>query len=202
MTSRDRCYIYAIVGLILAIALASCKRSSDPAPTPRASAPFIGNVSGLGGTATTSQIDDLVAMERASFPEAQVRMFGPKNGWMADVAGTVKASKYDRLILLGHSFGGDTVARAAAQVNVDLLILIDPVVHSPGQDEITIPPSVKRCIVFRRASEGFWGSIGIERRANINGVASILTIDDDHNAIPHRPDVIAEVRREIQEALK
>jgi len=187
-----RLFNLLLFGLALAIlaVLATCKRSPDPAPAP-ASAPLVCNISGLGGSQTDSQLDDILVMEH-TFSGMQTAIWN-NNGWMSPVADYCRKSKYDRLIFVAHSFGGQAACDEAAKLPaVDLLILIDPVCHDWGKSTITVPSSVKACVVFRRASEG-WGVIGIERRATVMGKAMIVDVGGGHNQIPHDPAVIAEI---------
>jgi hypothetical protein len=203
MTTRDRINIYIITGLIAAMLLAlcvpACKESPVPAPAPKSSSPLIVNLCGLGNTEGAPP-DGIVAMERILFPEAQIVYFKP-NGWLSPATDYIRKSEYSKLIVLGHSFGAHRAALTASEVQVDLLILIDPVAYGTGEDTITVPASVKRTLVFRRSSEGA-GVVGMARRANINGKIEMLNVDKNHSTICDAPEVRIAIQDAITEAIR
>lgn len=198
------CIAFGAFVLILAMNAKGCKRSPDPTATTKPASPLIVNVSGLGNSAG-SPLDPLVNMQRITFPDAQIAYL-PTNGWQTNIGDYIRKSQYSKLVLIGHSFGGDHSARAATALGtegkpVDLLILIDPVAYGAGNDTVTVPQNVVRCIVFRRKSEGA-GIVGMARRANINGKVEITNLDLGHSAIASDNAVLVAVQDAIREATK
>ena len=110
--------------------------------------------------------------------------------WKAAVARIVKereAGARDRLVLVGHSQGGNNIvdmARelAAHEIGVDLLITLAPFLQDP------VPPNVVRAVNYYQA--GGWGSPltaapafnGELRNIDIGGDTSTLHVTIDKNA--------------------
>lgn len=161
--------------LILALALCGCKPPAPPAPAP--AAPLIVSVGGLGW----SQLGAFNGQIAVNFPAVTLANFGPFNGYLGDVAGYTNAYPHRTgVIFAAHSFGCQTVCESSAVVgDVALIILYDPVCSTPGQVDLTVPPNVRRCLVFRRSK------IGVERMAVMHGVyEEIIVPNAGHNDVP------------------
>lgn len=184
MTLRG--YNILVVGMALAVLLASCKRSSDPAPTTKPSAPLIVSVGGLEG----SQLGEVNSMIAVEFPGADVAFFGPKNGFASDVEGYIGSNPHDTIIGVAHSFGCDE-----PWGKMKLLVLLDPVCR-PGHAFIEIPASVETCIVYRARipTPGIF-------RASLMGKFSEVWVNRSHNNLPHDPPTISDIRADIKGAL-
>lgn len=161
---------------VAALLLCSCKPPAPPAP-PKADAPLIVSVGGLGN----SQLPDFDAAVTAAFPNVSLASMGSPNGYLADVAGYVNSHPHGATVILaGHSFGCATICRDAAKIGpIALMLLLDPVADEAGVSEMSVTANVRRCLVFRR------GRPDIERQATVHGIFEEVVIDADHNGLPH-----------------
>lgn len=143
----------------------------------------------LVGGAGLSQLGELGANISARCPDADVIETGGWDGFRADLKQVVRDHPCEGLILIGHSFGCQTIARDAAAISaVELVVMIDP-----AWDDITLPPSVASCLWFQRADPG------IERTAIIRNGGRPVTISGDHNDICHSSQLIARVAQVAQD---
>jgi len=137
----------------------------------------------LVGGAGLSQLGELGENISALCPDADVIEAGGWDGFRADLQRVVRDHPCEGLILVGHSFGCQTIADAAAGISaVDLAVMIDP-----AWDDITLPRSVVSCLWYQRADPG------LERMALIRNGGRPVTIAGDHNNICHSPRLIADV---------
>ncbi len=109
-----------------------------------------------GGGMNQTQVTDL-QKEISTFYKARLPQGTPWLilGYDDDIVGEIKKNYPNtRVILLGHSFGGNTAVKAAKDLGypVELLMIFDPVhVATPGRAEnFTIPSNVKKAIAYRR----------------------------------------------------
>jgi len=126
---------------------------------------------------------------------------GGWDGFRGDVERAATDPPCQGVILIGHSFGCETIARAAAHMRgVDLVVMIDP-----SWDDITLRPGLS-CMWYQRAEDG-----GMERRAAVRNGGRPVIVAADHNGMCHNAQVIAEVaqavrniseRRAIQQRLR
>ena len=136
-------------------------------------------VGGLG----LNQLGDLREAVKEQCPDTTVVSAGPWDGFRADIGQIVASNSHKRIILVGHSFGCEAVAKAAEKLpRVDLTIFIDP-----AWDDFPLPRQSSNYLWFQRSEAD------IEREATIIGASNITTIQGGHNAIPHSPELIAEV---------
>jgi hypothetical protein len=137
----------------------------------------------LVGGAGLSQLGEIGANISARCPDADVIESGGWDGFRANLKQVVRDHPCQALILIGHSFGCQTIAQAAADISrVELVVMIDP-----AWDDITLPSSVVSCLWYQR------GDAGVERMAIITNGGRPETISGDHNDICHSPRLIAEV---------
>jgi pimeloyl-ACP methyl ester carboxylesterase len=136
-------------------------------------------VGGLGST----QLDDLRNAIAHQCPDATVVSTGNWDGYKADLNPLIAQNPHQRLILVGHSLGCQTIAKAADHLPaVDLTVFIDPC-----WDDFQLPKNVDRYLWYRRSD------FGLERKARILGAAAPKTIAGGHNSIPHSSVLIDEV---------
>src|SRR5437762_5104 len=102
--------IRALLTIFLLAALASC---AHPEPT------LVVTVGGLG----FSQMGDLRQAIAKSCPQATVISAGMWDAYKTDIKALATAKPHLHIILVGHSFGCEAIAQAAAQMpRVDLAI--------------------------------------------------------------------------------
>jgi pimeloyl-ACP methyl ester carboxylesterase len=141
-------------------------------------------VGGLG----YSQMGDVRRAIDRRCPKAKVISAGWWDAYKSDLPRIIRKSPHDHLVLIGHSFGCQTVAQAARKVSkVDLVVFIDP-----AWNDIRLPRNVERCLWYRRSDFG-WA-----RKAKVIG-ASAATIRGGHNDIPESKELIAGVVKAINE---
>jgi len=137
------------------------------------------------GGAGLSQLGDLKTAVSAACPDADVIEISAWDGFRSDVARVINARQPRGVVLIGHSFGCETIARAATQLRtVDLAVLIEP-----AWDDIVLPRNVQSCLWYQRSE------IGMERRAVVHGGGRPITVPGGHNDLPRTPEVIVEVVR-------
>jgi len=136
-------------------------------------------VGGLG----FSQLGDLRHAVAEKCPQATVVSAGGWDGYKTDLKALATAKPHQHIILVGHSFGCQAIAEAAAQLpKVDLAVFIDP-----AWDDFRLSKNIDHYLWYQRSG------IGIEREAKIVGAAAPKTITGGHNDIPHAPELIADV---------
>lgn len=166
--------VFFVMLLLVAQFMGGC---SEPKPT---------RVLLVGG-AGLSQLGELGEALVASCPEAEIVETGGWDGFRADLKRIAAERPDQRLILIGHSFGCETIAEAAVGLdNVDLVVMIDP-----AWDDMTLPRNVISCLWYQRADEG------MERRAAVRNGGRPKVIAGDHNSICHSAQLIAEVTRVV-----
>jgi hypothetical protein len=142
-------------------------------------------VGGLGA----SQMSDLHDALTREFPDATIISAGGWDGYKADVNAIIAQNPRRHIVLVGHSLGCQTIARAAEQVSsIDLTVFIDPC-----WDDIQLPKNVDRYLWYQRSGFGF------ERKARIIGASAPTTIQGSHNGIAHAPMLIEEVLGAVRE---
>jgi pimeloyl-ACP methyl ester carboxylesterase len=142
-------------------------------------------VGGLG----FSQLDDLRKSLEHQCPQATVVSAGAWNGYKTDVEAMATAKPHEQIIFIGHSFGCQTIAQAAAHLaKVDLAVFIDP-----AWDDFRLVGNIAHYRWYQRSGKD------IEREAHIVGADKPEIIKGDHNSIPHSPELIAEVVAAINE---
>ncbi len=142
-------------------------------------------VGGLG----SSQLGDLRDAVARECPEATVVSTGGWDGYKGDVNAIVAQNPRQHIILVGHSLGCQTIARAADRLpSVDLTVFIDPC-----WDDIPLPKNVD-CYLWYQRSE-----FGLERKAHVVGATAPKTIQGSHNGIPHSSELIGEVVVAVKE---
>ena len=143
----------------------------------------------LVGGAGLSQLGEIGANILAQCPDAAVIETGGWDGFRADLKQVVKDHPCEGLVLIGHSWGCQTIAQAAADISrVNLVVMIDP-----AGDDVTLPPSVVSCLWYQRSDAD------VERMATISNGGSPEIIEGDHNSICHSPRLIAEVSQIVSE---
>jgi pimeloyl-ACP methyl ester carboxylesterase len=143
----------------------------------------------LVGGAGLSQLGDLGETIAAMCPDADVVETGGWDGFRGDAIRAATEPPCEGVILIGHSFGCQTVAAAAAELKgVDMIVLIDP-----SWDDITLTRRIS-CIWYQRADDG-----GAERRALVNNGGRPIVVADSHNGICHNPRVIQQVAKTIRD---
>ena len=142
----------------------------------------------LVGGAGLSQLGELGENISAICPDAEVIETGGWDGFRADVHRIALNHSGQGLVLIGHSFGCQTIARDAAQIpGIDLVVMIDP-----AWDDITLPPTIRSCFWYQRSQAG------LERTATIRNGGSPMIIASDHNDICHSPRLISEVTQAVR----
>jgi pimeloyl-ACP methyl ester carboxylesterase len=143
----------------------------------------------LVGGAGLSQLGDLGETISAMCPNAEVVETGGWDGFRANLEKMARDRPEQGVILIGHSFGCQTIAQAAAELApVDLVVMIDP-----AWDDITLPPGVRSCMWYQRAEDG------LERRAVIRNGGRPTLVSGDHAGICHSGQLIAEVSRVVRD---
>jgi len=166
----------ALFLLITSLVLSGC---GEPKPT---------RVLLVGG-AGLSQLGTLGATISAMSPDAEVIETGGWDGFRSNLRRIIKDRPSEGLVLIGHSFGCQTIAQAAADVpQVDLVVMIDP-----AWDDITLPRTVYSCLWYQRSD------LGAERRAVIRNGGRPMIVNGDHNSICYSPQLIAEVSRIVRD---
>lgn len=128
-------------------------------------------------------MNDLHDAMTREFPDAKVVSTGGWDGYKADIHAIIAQNPRRHVVLVGHSLGCQTIARAAdGASSVDLTVFIDPC-----WDDIPLPKNADRHLWYQRSGFGF------ERKARIIGAASPTTIQGSHNSIAHSPVLIDEV---------
>jgi hypothetical protein len=136
-------------------------------------------VGGLG----ISQLGDVRRAVTAQCEDVEVVNAGGLDGYKANLPGIVNGNKYQRVVMVGHSFGCGAFAEAAPNMKpIDLAVFIDP-----AWNDFKLPGSVRGYIWFKRSS------IGLERQATIIGASNPKVIKGGHNDIPHSAELISEV---------
>jgi hypothetical protein len=155
------------------------------------------------------------------------RILGSDSGYggIRDMAEAVKGSKYYKweatdkivedikkrdlsqpVILVGHSFGGDTVIQVAKELNtlenafrqVDLLVTIDSV----GFNNDIVPPNVRTNLNFIGQSNTWLNDEpNIARDAKLTQVTNFLR-NEDHTELDNSTDVQREILTNITNILK
>jgi pimeloyl-ACP methyl ester carboxylesterase len=144
----------------------------------------------LVGGAGLSQLGELGSNISAMCPDADVVETGGWDGFRGDVKRAATEPPCQSVILIGHSFGCQTIADAAADLDrVDLVVMIDP-----AWDDMTVPRSVKSCIWYQRSDEA-----GMERRSVVRNAGRPVVIAGDHNDICHNARLMAEVSRIVRD---
>lgn len=173
--------------LFLSAILASCS-PPDSTEVQNGTSAIVVVVGGLGG----SQLKDLYSTIVLKCPKVTVIWAGDNDAYQTNVLTLINNVKKDantKIVLIGHSFGGDTVDKAADQLeSVDYLALIDPV--APGWGDMTLSSHAKSYDLFIRSD--FIGP----RDAVIAG-AAYTVIQGGHNTIPHDPQVIDDIVNHI-----
>ena len=142
----------------------------------------------LVGGAGLSQLGELGENISAICPDADVIETGGWDGFRADLKRVVKEHPSQSLILVGHSFGCQTIANDAGAIStVELAVMIDP-----AWDDITLPRTIRSCLWYRRAADG------MERTAIIRNGGAPTIIAADHNDICHSPRLMNEVAQVIK----
>lgn len=179
--------------IVVAVVLTACKRSPAPPPATKVQ-PVALFVGGLGH----AQLGDIEAALAAARPDVLVVDFGANNAWMNSPADWANANPHGKLVLVAHSFGADTAMRDAARIgDVACAVLLEPVRHAPADSDIRIPSKIPKCYVYR-ASEP---TVGITP-AWLHGHFENFEADGAHSQICHAPEVVADVVKEISEALQ
>ena len=143
----------------------------------------------LVGGAGLSQLGDLGETISAMCPDADVMEASGWDGFRADLKRIVKERPSRGLVLVGHSFGCETIAKAAAGIPaVDLVVMIDP-----AWDDITLGPTIGSCLWYQR------GDAGMERQAVVRNGGRPILIGGDHNDICHSQRLREEVARVVME---
>ncbi len=142
-------------------------------------------VGGLG----SSQLDELRDAVGRECPQAAIVSTGSWDGYKGDVDAIVAAHPHQHLIMVGHSLGCQTIARAAERLpSVDLTIFIDP-----AWDDLRVSNHVERYVWYQRSE------FGLERKSRVlgpggeEGREAARMIHGGHNSIPHSQEVIGEV---------
>jgi pimeloyl-ACP methyl ester carboxylesterase len=143
----------------------------------------------LVGGAGLSQLGEVGETISALCPDADVVETGGWDGFRADLKRFVKEHPSQGLVLIGHSFGCQTIAQAAGDIQgIDLVVMIDP-----AWNDFTLPPTVSSCLWYQRAEDG------MERRATIRNGGRPTLVNGDHNDICHSPPLIAQVARVVRD---
>jgi hypothetical protein len=148
-------------------------------------ATLVVTVGGLG----FSQMHDLRMAVKERCPNVDVVSAGAWDAYKEDIWALVREKPRQHIILVGHSFGCETIDKAATQLpKVDLAVFIDP-----SWGDFTLAPTIKDYLWFKRSD------IGIEREAKIVGASGAKVIQGGHNDLPHSPQLISELVRTINE---
>lgn len=141
-------------------------------------------VGGLG----FSQMYDLRTTIAKEVPDAKVVSAGAWDAYKADILTLATDPPRERIILIGHSFGCEAIARAAAELpRVDLAIFIDP-----AWSDFQLARTIDRYLWYTRSR------FDLTRQARIVGATGPRQIDGGHNDLPHSPALIAQVVAEIR----
>lgn len=177
--------------LVLAVLLASCKRSPAPPPAtqPAPAAVFVGGLN-------KDQTGDIAAGIAAAAPGVQVVSFGVDNGWMGDVKGWGARSNYTYAAIISHSFGCWRVSVDAPQMrDVKLIVMLDPVAYGLGNQDIYLPAGVP-VYVYRATDHS-----GVNP-ARVHGRFFEVTVEGTHSSICHDPSTVAEVTDLVKRSLQ
>lgn len=159
--------------LILVILVSSCKRKPVPVAKNHDDILCI-FVNGLGN----GQLQD-VEDHFLTLPNVSIVTFSDHDDWKNDVSDYISHSSYNKLVLIGHSWGCARIVEDCAKA--DLVIMYDPVAFNQGR---LILRDYKSTIVFARDGGGLPAKADI---APTNTSYSIrrYTIVGGHNDIPH-----------------
>jgi pimeloyl-ACP methyl ester carboxylesterase len=135
----------------------------------------------LSGGLGSDQTADIYAEICLNCPNAEVISVGDWDGYKADFIGIVnqnRKSPNQKVVFIGHSFGGYAVDLATEQLQdkVEYLVFVDPVKYDWGNFDL--PQNIGSYDYFLRTD---W--LG-PRAAKIPGAAYTL-IKGGHNTIPH-----------------
>jgi pimeloyl-ACP methyl ester carboxylesterase len=168
---------WIVLAILCGLALIYC---SKPATVTGKGKTLVIVCGGLG----EAQTGDIVA-RLETIPTLTVISASNWDGYKANIVSLYNANKETKLVLIGHSFGSETVITACKSIPfVDCLILIDPVATDWGSLEL--PHNIGSNIVFYRSD--YFGP----KTANIAG-GNEITIDGGHNDLPHNPIVIEKI---------
>jgi hypothetical protein len=163
--------------LVLVIAAVCSVGCAHPKAT------LVVTVGGLG----FSQMHDLRMAVKQQCPNVDVVSAGAWDAYKEDILTIAREKPRQHIILVGHSFGCESIDKAAAQLpNVDLAVFIDP-----SWDDFVLAPTIRNYLWYQRSS------LGIERQAKIAGASGARVIKGGHNDLPHSTQVISELVKTI-----
>ncbi len=86
-----------------------------------------------------------------------------------------KEHRFERLVLIGHSWGGHTMLEVARKLEnepkiiISLAIGVDPSSLSRGKRPAELPQTVKSCVIYHTQNAFVWGAWnGCDRVENVN----------------------------------
>ncbi len=184
----EKAWLFMVLIMVFALSCAMASNNAVPPPPPRCHIE-IGLVGGLG----KSQLNSLFLP--LSTDDNHVDSFD-RDGYAQDVVSVVGAVNADKTILIGHSFGTETVLRIAEKFpNLKLIILIDPVSYDPfWASEMTVPDGITVLYVFYRTDA--FGPKTAQLKGNIT---KELSIRGGHNSIPHEAQLISMIQDWVEE---
>jgi hypothetical protein len=144
-------------------------------------------VGGLGG----SQLNTIIVELQKLCPNAKIIDAGQRDAYDENIYQILAQNPSNKIVLIGHSFGGETVFRACFGAKVNYLAMIDPV-RNPWGNLPAVSSDVDKYDYFVR-SRLFGPYV-----ARIEGAAPIV-ISGGHNEIPHDPLVINRIAAQINE---
>ena len=155
------------------------------------------------GGAGRSQMDSIMDRFRETGLYDVVNC-GDYNGWSADLPKMLEDC--NQAALLGHSFAGIPILKAASSqygpaiwTKVKYVGLIDPVSCIPCVGSWELPDPKLRHLWIRRTQIGAEVLVGCEVPLNITNLFDAWKIDDKHNNIPHREDVITRLLGDVHD---
>jgi hypothetical protein len=175
---------WVVLAILCGLALGFC---SKPATVTGKGKTLVIICGGLG----EAQTGDIVARLEA-IPTLTVVSCDSWDGYKTDIVSLYISNKENKTILIGHSFGSETVINACKSIPfVDIIILIDPVATDWG--EMTAPKNVGEIMLFYRSQ--YFGP----KTAKINEGPEPITVEGDHNSLPHSNVVINSIIAKVNE---
>ncbi|MCL2641855.1 MAG: alpha/beta hydrolase, partial [Phycisphaerales bacterium] len=124
----------------------------------------------------------------------------------ADVDFAVRVFPAEKVVLIGHSFGGQRVLDSCTNlinfnIRVDYLALLDPVAYEPfWAQTLNYPTGIaapKICDIFRAAN-----SFPVFPAAIVGGPDPIVIAGTTHNSLCHSPVVITAIVDRVAKLMK
>jgi hypothetical protein len=175
--------IYILIVLLITSLLSACGKSAPPDETPDPNARAIVVCIGGAWEDCTGTIYQAVK-ERC--PDVDVVQVGDYDAYKVDVGEWLNAHPHSpNVILVGHSRGGDAIAKAAVKTKISYAFFIDPVAVEGAT--LKVPASLQGTIYYRSQAFGFV-TAKIE-----GGRTTTKVVSGDHGSITQSLTVIDEI---------